>query len=494
MRQTTKSLWTLVGLLAVAAALGLYAYFGVEKGDQREQERKETSELLFGLRQPGERGADGGAFELELTKVSVSRQGETTVLERDTGGQWMITSPVQAKADRLAVESLLSQIQTAKTKAKVEESPDQAALAKYGLKAPSFSVAAQGYVPDAQGGGKEDPARRRQATIQGGVENTFDGSVYVRKEGDPAVYSAPGGVRWSLEKSTFDLRDKEVLAMDEAKLRSIEVKAKTNSYALERSAKKSWKLLRPKALAADSSTISTMLNALRAERALSFPKDTPEERKGLGLESPETEATFTLESGEKLRLRFARKAEKAYLLREDGADAVLAEVGAGSVAALDKSPSELKDRSVLSFDKEQVAKIAFRLASGSEVLVERELTDAGAGEEWKVTAPRSGPAKKWKLSSLLWSLGSLRSAEVGEANPKSWEKYGVGPRSRGVSLYGRDGGELGRLWLGKDVQGKSGVSYARGSKDEVMEIDSSRLSDLPATIEDVLDLPAADGG
>ncbi|MBI3185646.1 MAG: DUF4340 domain-containing protein [Myxococcales bacterium] len=492
MRQTTRTLWMLAALALLAAGLGLYAYYGVEKGDQREQERKEVTDLLFSLRREGEKAADGSALQLEFTSITVSAKGETTVLERE-GGEWRITSPIRAKADKVTVDSLTSQIQTAKLNAKVEENPDQAALAKYGLEPPAFTVSAYAYVPDEKGGGKDDPSRRREATVHGGIENTFDGSVYLKKEGDPAVYSAAGGVRWSLEKTTYELRDKEVMSVDEAKLKSIEVRAKANSYALERDEKKAWKMIRPVAIEVDASAVTTMLSSIRYDRATAFPKDTPEERAALGLEAPQSDVTFTLESGEKVRLRLARRAldagEKAHALREESSGATLAEVSPVAVSALDKSPADLKDKSLLAFDKEQVARIAFKLASGQEVLVERSPTDAGWSEDWQVVAPERGPAKKWKLSSLLWSLASLKAAQLGEV-PKDWSKYGVDAKSRSVALFGRDGQELSRLWLGKEVDGKPGTLYARGVKPELGEVDSGRLSELPSALTDVLDRPA----
>ena len=53
---------------------------------------------------------------------------------------------------------LAQQLPSAKFKSTVEETPTDADLKKYGLKTPVFSVTAKAYVPDASGGGKENPA------------------------------------------------------------------------------------------------------------------------------------------------------------------------------------------------------------------------------------------------------------------------------------------------------------------------------------------------
>ena len=499
MTQTQRTLALLCGLLALAVGLGLYAYYGVMKKDETESTRKELQDHLFAAVQPGEKSPDGGAPLLEFSRITVTAKGATTVLEKAPGGAWAITAPVQAPVDKLTVDSLVSQLQTAKFKDLVDEAPDDAALARYGLKAPQFSVTAEASLAGA--GGAQG---KREVALQGGIENTFDGSVYLQRKGEKPVYSAQGGVRWSLEKTTYELRDKELFAFEEPKLKSLEVKSKRNGYALERDAAKSWRLTRPFASAADATSLASMLSSLKSERALAFPADGAEARQALGLEVPVTDATFTLVSGEKVRVRFgspgADGGDKAYALREGpGVTALLAEVSTAAVTQLDKNPDDLKDRSVLSFKREDVSRLTFHPTEGADLVVQKKAppADGGGGEEWEVRAPEQGPAKKWKLSSVLWLLASLRAAQFDEESPKDWARYGIDAKSRQVALAGADGAELARLVVGKDVPGKAGMLYARGSKPQLLELDGSRLADLPQALSDVLDRPApvaVDGG
>jgi hypothetical protein len=238
-----------------------------------------------------------------------------------------------------------------------------------------------------------------------------------------------------------------------------------------------------------------MLSGLGGERALSFPKDSPEERKRLGLEAPALDATFTPEGGGAVRLRLSKVteggSEKAYALREDAGGALLAEVPVSALGHLDKKAAELRDRTVLAFDKGLVHRLGFTQAGGgAEVVVEKaESPDAG-GDDWKVAAPEKGPAKKWKMSSVVWTLGSLKAAAFGE-KPKDWAKYGIDGRSRAATVYDAQGRVLARLQVGKDVPGKPGTVYARGTQDTVLELETQRLAELPTTVEDVLDRPSA---
>ena len=56
------------------------------------------------------------------------------------------------------------------------------------------------------------------------------------------------------------------------------------------------------------------------------------------------------------------------------------------------------------------------------------------------------------------------------------------------------GAELAKLTIGKSVPSDSSRVYARGSRNQVLEVDVSRLGDLPKSMADVEDVPAADAG
>jgi hypothetical protein len=498
--QLQKNLIALGVLVTAAAGLGLYAYFGVMKTEERETQRKDVSEKLFAAHAPGEKLPDGGAPPAAVfTSIVVRAKGDSTTLEKK-GGDWWITAPVSARADRSAVEQLISHIETTKVKATVEENPSDADLAKYGLDKPRFTVTAYAYVPDANGEGANDPSRRREVDLYGGIENTFDGSIYLRRGTDKAVYTMDGSAKYSLERNTFDLREKEVLAVEEAKLKQIDFKAKSNRYLLERDENKSWQLKSPKPMAADNATVATMISNFRNDRAVAFLTDSPEERKRTGVGSPTSDVAFTAASGEKTRIRLAKTKigdeEHAFALREGSDQAVLAEVPIAAVSALDKTPADLRDKSVLTFNREQVARVIFSPGSGPEIVVEKVTVDGGPSEDWRIAAPTSGPAKKWKLSSLLWSLSSLKATSVADEQPKDFAKYGISPSSEGVTLADQSGKVLAKLQLGNAVKGKPNSVYARGSRNAVLEVDSTKLAELPSKIDDVLEAPpqASDGG
>jgi hypothetical protein len=437
-----------------------------------------------------------------FTQLTVQAKGTTTLLERQ-GDSWRITSPVMAPAEKWVVDGITSQLQGLKFKATVAEAPTGADLEKYGLKPPVFTVSARGYVPDASGGGKEDPARQHSVTLYGGLENPFDGSVYVRRDEDPRVYSADGALRYALEKDLYVLRAKEFLGLDEAQVKTFSVTAKAGSYTLERSADKSWRLTKPPAQRADADRVKKLFQALRIQRALSFPVDSAEARKKLGLDKPAVEARFTLDTDELVRVRLSQvkqeESSKGYALREQGAEATLAEVPEAALGVLGVSLGELREKTALVFHSEDVKRLVIHPGGGAApITLANPNPKPGTLDGWEVREPRSGKAQAWKVASLLKALHTLKAAAFGESNPRKWDKYGITDASRGVEIQDASGKELARLWLGAEVPNKENHVYARGSGNEVMEIDLAWLEELPSRPEDLIEVPPAvaptDGG
>jgi hypothetical protein len=483
--QATRTLATLALALAVAAALGLYAWFGVFKKDEHEAKVKDRNERLFAPTQVDETNRDGGFANAEFVKVTVAFKGESTTVVREPGSPWRVIAPLETPADKLVIDQVVSQLQQARFKQVIEEAPDDAALAKYGLKPPQFVITAEAQVGERR--------EQRLLKLEGGIENTFDGTVYLRREGSAQVWSAEGGVRWSLQKTTYDLREKTVLGFEEAQVLAVEVKTKLNSYSLDRDSEKAWRLTKPFQAAADAPTLTGIFGALRQERALSFPEDTAEARKNF--ESPLVDATFTLEAPTAVRLRFAKVGTQVWLLREEGSKASLAEVSVAAAGQLDRNPGDLKDRRVLSFKKEQIAKIVFHQVDGTEQTVERPRgEDGGLADVWRITAPKAASAKTFKVAAVLWTLGAMKASVFGEENPKDWARFGLDAKARSVALFSPDGAPLARLIIGKEVPGKPTTGYLRGSRNQVVEADISRLGDLPSTLDDLIDRPAVDGG
>jgi hypothetical protein len=487
MRQTTRTLVSLAILLVAAGGVGLYAWRGVYQADQVDSAKKERDERLFSPPAPGEPGRDGGTASTTFVRLAITFEGTTTVLERQPGAPWRVTAPIAALADRLTVDAIVSQLETASFKATLDESPDPATLERYGLDHPTFVVEATAETGDARG--------PRTLKLEGGLENSFDGTTFVRRSGEKPVFTVPGGVRYALAKSTYELRDKQVLAIDEGSLERVTVKAAANRYTLARTADGSWALGEPTSgELVDPAQVSAMLSAQSAERAQAFPPNGSTVRRSF--DAPALDVSFLGKDGQSTRVRVARSAEDGgerwYALKESDGATVLALVGPAAASHLDRNPAELRDKTLVRFKKELVTRIVLS-RGGSQLVLDKASVDTPA-EAWRVVSPKEGKAKVFKVTSLLWTLGGLKASAWGTAKPKDWAHLGIDGQARSITLFGADGAELGRLTIGHELEAKKGTFYARGTKDQVAECDGARLAELPFELTELLDEPVDAGG
>ena len=481
MSARSKNLWTLLGAAVVALGLALYAYFGVMKGEEKEAEQKRAAERLV---QPVSR-PDGGTETVRYDRLMVKAKGQTTELARLPDQSWVITRPLKTAADAQTAEGIVGALQFARIRATVEEKPSAEALKSFGLDKPGVEVtaSAEGVQP---------------LTVRIGVENPYDSSAYLQRAGDPKVYAVDGSTRSSLDKGTFDLRDRDVLAVRDLGVTRIEVKGKKHDWAVAREPGQPYAFVRPVKEEADTVAISGWLSSLRATKATRYLEDTPAERRRTGVEKPVVEATFQRGTTETVRVRLAAgksDVDPVHALREDQFGASLAEVPRSALAALEKSPAELRDRSVLHVKPEDVARI--RIGSGGQALVlERQRPADGGPETWHLGDASADP---FKASSLLYNLTSLRAEATDEKLPSEVKTTGLGPAAHVVSFEGQDGKALGTLTLG-GASTKPPGRFARDDRGRVVVVETARVKELPTRATDLLPPPpppaatAADAG
>lgn len=475
MSQTTKTVLGLVALVLVAGAVGLYAYQGVYRADLRAEAKNDQATRLLPAPPPLVGEADGGSRVTEFTSLRITFEGQTTVLER-TEGSWLITSPLKAKADRLAVDAITSLLQQSRFKSTIDEAPSADTLKTYGLDHPTFSVEAEATVD----------GQSKSLSLEAGIENTFDGSIFMRRNHEPAVYAAEGGVRYSMAKNTFDLREKQVLAVDEAKLTSLAIKTKNNDWQIDR-VDGQWAFVRPFHELADPVQISSLVGSLANERAQKFPSDS----EGFHFDKPLIDARLTFKSGATTHLRFVQRAadQPVQVLREDSDGlTTLAELKP-SALQLDRNPVDLKDKAVIRFKKELATKIVLESNVGQVVLSKDSA--AASVDGWKLTSPRAAKVKVFKVTALLWNLSSFKASAWGVEKPKDWAKFGLAAGARSIAVFGENNVELARLSIGSEVPGKPNTFYIRGTKDQVAESDGSRFPEFPWVATDLIDEPDA---
>jgi Domain of unknown function (DUF4340) len=468
-----RNLLLVLGSAALALFLGLYAYFGVLRSEEKSAREKEAKQKLVApVSQP-----DGGTQLVRYDRLLVTVGAETTELGRLPDASWVIVRPFRARADPHVAEDVISTLQSLRLTRIIDEQPEDEDLQRYGLKPPRFTVnaTAEGALP---------------LTFSGGLENPFDGSVYVQRAGDARVYAVDGFISNSLGKSTEDLRARDVLGPRDLGLLGIQLKSARHEWAVAREPEQPWVFQKPNVLPADGGAISSWVAQLAQQRAVKFLADSPAERKRTGVEKPSVEATFR-RNEETIRVRLAAgplDADPGYALREDSFGAMLVEVPRSSLATLDVPATELRDRRVLPFEPARVERIRFLPEGGGPTFVlQREAADAGTTPRWFLVSRSPQQASTAKVGTLLSSLASLKWVPSEEAPPKD---PGLGATARTVFVEDGKGQVLGTLVLGKTASRKDETVWTRTGSGELVKVDLGRLTGLPARPEDLLDVVA----
>jgi hypothetical protein len=461
MNARARTALTTLGLIAAMVGIFTYAYYGVEKKEEAEAAKKATEEKLY-------------AFDrIRVKQVVVEVNAGKTRIERATEGDgWRIVEPVQAEADKTAVDQVIDKVAGLIRKSEVAGS-NEGQAEQYGLAKPVVQVTLT--LDDG-----------RTETLALGETNAFDGSVYARPT-DGRVVLVGGDARFPVEKKTFDLREKRLMIFEDKEVTKVEVTG-VKKYGFIRDGEK-WKLTAPLQDQAESQTVDKVLMALRGLRATAF---LPEGKKEHGLDKPRWTVTLTLRDGLKHTLALGEPAAKGkadaaklYARRVEGGE--VAEIPPTIAKELDLSTLDLRDKTVVAFDREKVAAVKFDGASGPiEVKKSSQKSDAGATEEgWAIAAPQSAPAKRWKMSGLLYGLSSLKATAFADESGKKVAEHGLDKPTQTVTFLDGEGKELARLEVGKEKGEKVFVRSTTSPK--IFEVEKSRLSEMPKNLDDLLD-------
>lgn len=489
MKQTTRSLVAALAFVAAAAAAGLGALY-VNRDEARKVAAKEKRAKLFEL----DRG--------RVRELRVAPAGkEAVVLKRAGSSPWTFAAPAQlsgAAADEAAAGALLDRLQSLQQKDEVAGMDAKAA----GLDAPRWEISFA------------DEAGARHA-LRLGEENGFDSTVYARRDDDPTVRTLAAADATPLQKGVFDLRDKRVAGLDAAAdVRRIEVLGTQHPYVLEKQGT-GWTLSAPAgrsaaprgaAVKADAGAAEAVIATLRNLQATAVAAETSDAAalRAQGLSPAKVAVRLSVvQAGAKepsQRTVLIGQPPKAAgsvtvktTARREGAPAIF-EVPAQVLKDLDKAPFELKDKSVLSFDREQVRRIEIA-APGAPALSLARRKDAPpdggtAQERFDLLAPRQGPARAWRISGALYSLSVLRAAAEGQPAPRDARaraRLGL-DRPRTVALFGEGDKLLARVALGGPAGDGRRWALAEGAS-EAVPVPDSALADLPATADDALEPP-----
>lgn len=442
-----KGKTTLVLLGVFAALLAVVLYFD-SRGAKKTAAEEKTKALVE-------------IAEDDLSKIEIARPGETLALEKDEAGAWRLTSPLAAAADEYEAKALAGALAGLRLERVVEkEVKDPSA---YGLPGTEVRLWAKG---------KDAPVR-----LLVGMENPLDKSLFAKRADDPRLVLLASTVKTQLDKTLFDLRQKDVFKFAAADVRKIKVRAKDIAWEAERS-ESGWSLTSPVAAQAAKTKVDSLLDALSGLRAKEFVAE--DKAAGVlekyGLAKPEYEVVLSMPAANR-EIAFAlhKEGEAQYAATSLAAQVVAFE---GTVLAdLDRKVEELREKKVADFYAWDARSVVVK-RDGAEIAAVK--VKSGDAETWYLDEAAKEEADRTKVEDFVRKVEALEAAAFVDA-PASLAAYGLEPGTE-VRVKTKDFQDKEKevvLFIGREDSAKKQVAVRAAGLGYLFLVDSGFLADLP---------------
>jgi hypothetical protein len=347
----------------------------------------------------------------ELVRIEVARRGEAPfVVERakDSVGDYWRLSPSGLAADPAAVQKMIFGLDRFLRSSAVDPSRPDAAPSATGLDAPRVSVTFDG-------GGRKETYRF------GSSSPTNTESVFVRLEGDPAVYRVDRDTAGAYDRPPADLRSKQLLRFVPHRAVAVEAKFRftvgrpgqapkveyeeSSIEKVETGVERGWWLVKPHREKLNDLVVNRLLSDLSNLQADSF--DPASDEKARELDQPEFVVSVRLfENPNPVTLHFGGPADgvrKRWAQVPGSREHAL--VQAVKYKDLPKQRGDFRSRILYTFSKEQVKTLEVEADGLGRLVIERRETRKEGGPvpsvTWEVLEPKGIRIRKEKVEPYV---------------------------------------------------------------------------------------------
>jgi hypothetical protein len=367
---------TIIVLLCAIVLGGLVYYFDWKRGNE-EKPAINASKPAFSIQ----------ASDIKsITLTHPAEAGTPPIRLEKTGDTWNIVQPIETQADQPTVDGIADQLAAASVSQTEPGSADRRKV--YGLDPPQVSLEFQ-----LRNGSKH--------TILIGLKDFSGDSAYTIIDGAQNVSLLPQLLATSAGKSVEDLRDRNVLHIDDAGVSSFDLS--NASGQLEASKKNDlWHFTKPGTSLADPDAMDGLLQAVANAKMASIVEEKPEHLDRYGLQKPTITFTATEGKGSPATLLVGKKSGSAYFARDASRPTVFT-ISNDVYSKLTQKYAELRDKKVVNVPATDMQQIQISDAAGS-LEVSRKKDDS---ENWIFQAPeqqKGKPASGWKIVDALTGL------------------------------------------------------------------------------------------
>jgi hypothetical protein len=479
---------TLLVLTLVVAALAAFVWFYERKLPSSDEAKAEAKKVLAGVKADAVREV---SIVRDRTTVRLVREGKPPAEEEKKAGagdeespmlpestsEWRLASPLQARADRTAVDGLLSSVlglEKERTLEKVDRK-------QYGLEPPAARVT----VVTAAG----------KKTLEVGRELPGTDQRAVAVAGEPAVHAVTGTFWSELVKAPGDWRSRELFGGTRDDVERVSLERGGARIVLARRGEEPW-IEAPLADRADPERFDALVDALTGLQATEFVDQPPGPSATLGLEPPQA-VVEVVRKGQARPFRLVLGAAKPEAAPAATPEPAVDDSGAGETKtttryaradgqlvalssspleeAMARPPQEWRSRSWAGFAVYEVDKIEVKDGHGALTLTR----DEGDWKREQGTKP-GGAVKIFygTVSDFLAAAAAAKAERVLDGPGAAG--LATGPPAMTLTLVGSGGKrQVLTIWPGR-VEGPAGAGApARSSgRDAVLLMPAGLPADL----------------
>ena len=224
-----------------------------------------------------------------------------------------------------------------------------------------------------------------------------------------------------------------------------------------------WHLIKPISVEADTSSVEALVKAVNTTEVSRRLEKTQEEMSLYGLNEPAVKVQLTLKDGTQLPQITIGKdtpvGHSVYVQKAGGKEILL--TPQVFRLGMTKETKDLRNKTVVAFEKEEVSQIEVRRPQGPDGQTERDtlLVLRKAASGWTLDKPVSAQADAATVHTFLSSLSSMRAQDFIEEPLLPAKEFGLDPPQLSVVLtLGDEGGRKKFLSVAKNQQTKKGPS------------------------------------
>jgi hypothetical protein len=399
----------------------------------------------------------------DVEKITLKKEDGTITFKKDAKGEWLITDPLEAKADSTEVSRLAEDFSSLKFERVVEKEGGD--LAKYEIPKKELTLWYKN---------KPQPVK-----ILLGMENPLDNTLFAKKEDDKRIVLLPSYLKSLLEKKTLDFRQKDIFRFEPADVNSIKLKAKDIAWEAQKRGD-NWFFLKPPNALAKKSLIEDVLRALADLKAKEFVSEQKqeEENKKYGLKEPEYAISLHLPSKNQNIVFFLHK-EGDNVYATTSLSIKIVAVEGQVLASLEKKAEDLRDKQVVAFNSWEAQKLGFK--AGDLVLTVIKDKD----EKWFFDTPAREEADRSKVETFLRKIETLEAGEFIDS-PANPQDYGLVPPQAEVTVWTKEQEKekQNQILVGGEDKEKKQVVVENPKFGYLFRVDSSFLAEFPKEAKD----------